>query len=87
MSRPNHKPTYRIGPVSVWVRLHEDTGDPVAAEAWVGTFCVAEYGCDEVCVSTVEDPEKNVVAEFKDGNAAVEWMDDRIRDWLGGEDE
>lgn len=82
-ARPSRRPTYVLGPVSVYERLHEDTGSPVAICAWVGDYCVAEYSCDEAVVEHPTDPTRNVDRVEPDGDLASEWIYDRLHEWLG----
>ena len=88
IARPAYRPTRYVGPVSVWVRLHEQTGDPESAEAWIGDICVAGYDLDRVSVEHPDDRTRDVVRDFRadEGDAALEWMIDRVNDWIGADE-
>lgn len=82
---PKRRPKAYIGPVSVWVDYHDLTGEPVAAEAWIGDQCIGEYVLDDVRVESPDDESDMRGREFRpdEGYDALDLLERLIRHWLG----
>ena len=83
IDRPTGRPHRVIGPVSMYVHHNDRLPYASGACAWIGDYCLAEYDGDAVGIADIEDPKRTVFRTERDGDKAVEIMEDMIEAGLG----
>lgn len=81
--RPTKRPHRVIGPVTMYVHHNDRLPYASGACAWIGDYCLAEYDGWTVSVANADDPTQTDHRDERDGDKAVEIMEEMIEAWLG----